>query len=73
MPHGPGDRDREDPAASFDGPMTANSGAPTTGRVLAGRYRLGSRRGAGLDIAIFEAFDEQLGRQVAVRLVHPDI
>jgi serine/threonine-protein kinase len=53
--------------------MTANAGVPTSGRVLAGRYRLGSRRGAGLDIAIFEAFDEQLGRQVAVRLVHPDI
>ena len=53
--------------------MTANTGVPTSGRVLAGRYRLGSRRGAGLDIAIFEAVDEQLGRQVAVRLVHPDI
>src|SRR5689334_2643512 len=57
--------------------MTANQGArvaqPMSGRVLAGRYRLGSRRGAGLDIAIFEAFDEQLDREVAVRLVHPDI
>jgi hypothetical protein len=53
--------------------MTANAGVPTSGRVLAGRYRLGARRGAGLDIAIFEAVDEQLGRQVAVRLVHPDI
>ena len=53
--------------------MAANTGAPTTGRVLAGRYRLGSRRGAGLDIAIFEAEDAQVDRRVAVRLVHPDI
>ena len=52
--------------------MTAND-ASMSGRVLADRYRLGPRRGSGLDIAIFEALDMREQRIVAVKVVHPDL
>ncbi|MEN9645096.1 MAG: hypothetical protein RL238_1765 [Actinomycetota bacterium] len=39
---------------------------------MAGRYRLGARRGNSIDAALFEAVDEELGRPVVVKLVHPD-
>lgn len=42
-------------------------------RLLAGRYRLGSRLGSGLDAAVFEGFDEELQRLVVVKLVNPDL
>jgi serine/threonine-protein kinase len=41
--------------------------------LLASRYRLGVRRGNAIDATLFEAFDEQLGRAVAVKLIHPDL
>ncbi len=44
-----------------------------TGRILAGRYRLGQRRGSGVDAAVFDAFDQQLQRLVALKVVHPDL
>ncbi len=40
---------------------------------MAGRYRLGARRGTSVDAALFEAFDEELQRPVVVKMVHPDI
>jgi serine/threonine-protein kinase len=40
---------------------------------VAGRYRLGARRGTSVDAALFEAFDEELQRAVVVKMVHPDI
>src|SRR4051812_12659779 len=43
------------------------------GRVIAGRYQLGPRRGSGTDAAVFDAFDRQLQRVVAVKVVHPDL
>lgn len=43
------------------------------GRIVAGRYRLGPRLGSGVDIAAFEAFDEQLQRMVVLKVVHPDL
>ena len=46
---------------------------PSTDRVLAGRYRLGARRGAGFDIAVFDGTDLGVGRSVVVKLVHPDL
>ena len=55
--------------------MTAddqNSAAASPTRVVAGRFRLGARRGSAIDAAMFEAFDEQLQRPVVVKLVHPD-
>src|SRR6187455_1240056 len=52
--------------------MTANEPS-IKARVLADRYRLGTRRGSGLDIAIFEAFDVVDQRTVAVKVVHPDL
>lgn len=42
-------------------------------RLLAGRYRLGQRRGGGAAAALFDAFDEQLQRVVVVQLVHPEL
>lgn len=54
--------------------MTAESENPVNDvPLLAGRYRLGVRRGNALDATLFEAFDEQLGRAVAVKLIHPDL
>lgn len=52
--------------------MTVNEPS-VKARVLADRYRLGTRRGSGLDIAIFEAFDQRDGQVVAVKVVHPDL
>ena len=62
------------PAASFDGPMTANSGAPTTGRVA--RRPLPARIAAvapGSTSRSSRRSTSSSDRQVAVRLVHPDI
>ena len=47
--------------------------APQPPRLVAGRYRLGARRGASADSALFEAFDEELHRPVIVKMVHPEI
>lgn len=52
--------------------MTVNDGSPSD-RVLAGRYRLGARRGAGVEVAVFDATDLGLGRAVVVKIVHPDL
>lgn len=43
------------------------------GRVVAGRYQLGSRRGSGVDAAVFDAFDLVEHRVVAIKVVHPDL
>lgn len=43
------------------------------GRVVAGRYQLGSRRGSGVDAAVFDAFDLVEHRVVAMKVVHPDL
>ncbi len=47
----------------------ATSGA---GRVLAGRYRLGSRLGSGGLATVVEAHDEKLDRSVAVKVLRED-
>jgi serine/threonine-protein kinase len=52
--------------------MTSTDTSPTD-RVLAGRYRLDGRRGAGIDIAVFDAYDLGLERHVLVKIVHPDL
>ena len=44
-----------------------------SGRTVAGRYRLGARRGGGLDAAVFDAFDEETQQVVSLEVVHPDI
>ena len=54
---------------SADELTSATSSSP---RLVAGRYRLGARRGSSIDAALFEAVDEELGRPVVVKLVHPD-
>ncbi len=41
-----------------------------TGRVLAGRYRLRAPIGAGASGSVYEADDVQLGRRVAVKVLH---
>jgi len=43
------------------------------GRVVAGRYQLGPRRGSGVDAAVFDAFDLVDQRVVAIKVVHPDL
>jgi eukaryotic-like serine/threonine-protein kinase len=56
-----------------DGAAGHDADPQFTGRTIAGRYRLGPRRGTGLDAAIFEAFDQQLRRLVTLKVVHPDL
>ncbi|MFI8322578.1 protein kinase [Streptomyces sp. NPDC085529] len=46
--------------------MSRPSG-PDTGTLLGGRYRLLDRRGSGGQGAVFTAYDERLGREVAVK------
>lgn len=43
------------------------------GRVVAGRYQLGARRGSGVDAAVFDAFDLVEHRIVAMKVIHPDL
>ncbi|MCU1495458.1 MAG: protein kinase family protein with domain [Acidimicrobiaceae bacterium] len=43
------------------------------GRVLAGRYRLDAGLGTGTSAHVYAAFDTRLGRQVAVKLLHPGL
>ena len=43
------------------------------GRVVAGRYQLGPRRGSGVDAAVFDAFDLVEQCVVAIKVVHPDL
>jgi len=47
--------------------------ASSSDRVLADRYRLGTRRGSGIDVAAFDAVDLGLGRAVVVKIIHPDL
>lgn len=51
----------------------ADSDQKFTGRLVAGRFRLGARRGSGVDAAVFDAFDEDAGRVVSLHVVHPEI
>ncbi len=46
---------------------------PRSGRIVGGRYRLGPRRGSGVEVAVFEAVDERLARAVIIKLVHPSL
>ncbi|HRB02450.1 MAG TPA: PASTA domain-containing protein [Ilumatobacteraceae bacterium] len=52
--------------------MVANE-PPQSARIIAGRYRLGSRLGSSFQAAVFDAFDEQMQRSVVLKLVHPDL
>jgi beta-lactam-binding protein with PASTA domain len=58
-------------------PDATSSGASPSGavgeRIFAGRYRLSTRRGTGVDIALFEGIDTLDDRPVAVKIIHPDI
>jgi eukaryotic-like serine/threonine-protein kinase len=45
--------------------------ADQVGRVLGGRYRLRAALGTGASAQVFVADDSALGRQVAVKLLHP--
>ena len=55
-------------------PMSDGSPTPPVSvPLLAGRYRVGARLGSSVDVTLLEAVDERLGRDVVVRLVHPDL
>lgn len=44
-----------------------------TGRLVAGRYRLGAALGSGGMATVYGAVDESLGRSVAVKIFHADL
>ena len=46
---------------------------PLTGRVLDGRYRIGSRIARGGMASVYEAIDLRLDRTVAVKIMHPGL
>ncbi|MCA9677494.1 MAG: serine/threonine protein kinase, partial [Myxococcales bacterium] len=50
---------------------TPRSRAPSLGRVLGGRYRLGPQLGVGGYGAVFAATDEQTGARVAIKVLSP--
>jgi beta-lactam-binding protein with PASTA domain/tRNA A-37 threonylcarbamoyl transferase component Bud32 len=51
----------------------AVTGDPLTGRLLDGRYRVGSRIARGGMASVYEATDVRLDRQVAVKVMHPGL
>ena len=64
--------DRAGCRGSVQYPMTLMD-TQFNGRVVAGRYQLGPRRGSGVDAAVFDAFDLVEQRVVAIKVVHPDL
>lgn len=51
----------------------ADSSSPFSGRIVAGRYRLGPKLGSGQDVASFEAWDERSQTVVVLKIVHPEL
>src|SRR6478735_4262822 len=56
-----------------DPPDAGSSGAPLTGRLMVGRYRLNRAIASGGMAEVWEATDETLARRVAVKLLHPHL
>lgn len=52
--------------------MSATTSQPS-GRIVAGRYRLGERIGSSAEFVTFDAFDEQAQRMVMVKVINPDL
>lgn len=53
--------------------MTRNAADPMIGRVLDGRYRVGSRIARGGMATVYQAHDLRLDRQCAVKVMHHDL
>ncbi|HYX22858.1 MAG TPA: protein kinase, partial [Thermoanaerobaculia bacterium] len=57
-----------------NGPLDgARSTSLAPGEVLAGRYRIAAFLGRGAVGEVYEAFDQELGEAVAVKVLRPEI
>ena len=52
--------------------MTSSDTHPAA-RIIGGRYQVGARRGSGLEVATFDAVDQDTGEPVVLKLVHPTL
>lgn len=54
-------------------PKQVSTARPGFGKILANRYWLGRRIGAGATASVFEAVDMKDDRRVAIKLLHPEL
>ena len=59
--------------AGEPGPARGDVGDPLIGRLLDGRYRIGTRIARGGMASVYEATDVRLDRMVAVKVMHPGL
>src|SRR5258708_15161296 len=65
--------DRSMTVVASDSLNWARSGSLAPGETLAGRYRISGFLGRGAVGEVYEAFDQELGDAVAIKILRPEI